>query len=158
MLRPLLSLFKHRLRHKTRYTHHDDGGHNRNDDIGKQVCPDHVPRGHQPHGGRDEHDGHDLDEKAGRIVHVVQLDQARDKAQEHQHKAVDARRDRQRQQKVEQLAHERNEQNDAELFDVFHDFSLLCVVLLIVRREKKAVNRRSGGIPAPWRAFLWQAV
>ena len=40
MLRPLLSLFKHRLRHKTRYTHHDDGGHNRNDDIGKQVCPD----------------------------------------------------------------------------------------------------------------------
>ena len=153
LLRPLLALFEYRLRHKAGHGHNDDRCHRGNDEIGDKIRLNDVPRSHQPHGGRNEHDGHDLNEKAGRVVHVAELDDAEHQAEKHQHKAVDARRNGQGQKIIQQLPNKRDDEDDAELLDIFHDFSSLCVLIFIVRRALSPVNRRTGGIPPRCAAF-----
>ena len=86
-------------------------------------------------------------------MHVAELDDAEHQAEKHQHKAVDARRNGQRQKIIQQLPNKRDDEDDAELLDIFHDFSSLCVLIFIVRRALSPVNRRTGGIPPRCAAF-----
>jgi len=81
--------------------------------------------GKDPYGGGNKHHRHRRDQEIRRLLHLGQAEDTRHKSQEEENQSVDPRGNGKRYYSVQDLPHERNQQDPKKLRKVFHTEELL---------------------------------